>query len=235
MQTALFTRAQATIDEISGRAKQKPAARSLNETLLTSNDVLILRVLYNSIGQGGRFVAPEAAQLMRRYLKTDLSGTEEIPATVYQNDTAVQKEILKHKAEIKLALRSGKLKRGGRIEFAIHASARTSQGCSHTGIKPPGKRLLRADSERLQKANNRFWLQSYSTADADQVTTRFLVTDCYEFEPFSRGFFTNLELYGQKIVLPDGLSEYLTRIGLAKVFTYESSWVEGWKFPESKP
>jgi hypothetical protein len=172
---------------------------------------------------------------MRRYLKPDMSGTEEIPAPVYRNDAAVQKEILKHKTEVKAALRSGKLKRGGRTEFAINASATTSQGCSHSGLKPPGRRMLKADSERLKKANNRFWLQSYSTAAADRVTTRFVVTDCYEFEPFSKGFVTNLEMYGQKIVLPDGLSEYLTRIGLAKVFTYESFWTESWRSLESEP
>jgi hypothetical protein len=173
--------------------------------------------------------------LTRRYLDTGRTGIEVIDSTIYEQSKAVQREIERHKREVRSAVRRGKLPSDRKTVYAIFANAARTESCAHSpGVRrPPKGRMLHADkgNERLQKVNNRFWLQSYSTRSSPTISTKFVVTDCYEFEPFRKGLFTVLDALGQRIRLEDGLSEYLTRIGLAKTFTYESSWIVDWCGP----
>jgi hypothetical protein len=229
----LVTTLQKRIDDIATRAKKRPTARTRAETALTEADVEFLRSLYIGIGQGGRVFAPEAAQLMRRYLNPDKSSVEEVDSAIYKESAAVRAELDRQKKEIVHAARTGQLPGNAKAVHAIHAGARKSEACEHPRDvpRPHAARMVLADGERLKKANNRFWVQSYSTRKGNLVTTTFVVTDCYEFEPFRKGFFTDLELFGQRIRLDDGLSEYLTRVGVAKAFTYESTWQDEWTLP----
>ena len=225
----LDSRAQATIDEIAARAQHRPAAHTRAESILTTEDIRILEALYMVMGQAGRISFPEAAQLMRRYLDTEASGVESVASTIYEESPNVQREMSKQRDELLVAAKAGRLKDDGTSVYSINASAKLSEGCSHEGKKPPQSRMVTADGERLMKANNRFWIQSYSVRSAASVTTTFEVTDCYEFEPFAKGLFTTITFGDQQVKLPDGnLSEYLTRVGIAKVFEYDSSWVQTW-------
>jgi hypothetical protein len=224
---------QAVIDEIVERAKRRPNARTRSESILTESDIRFLEYFYGTLAQGGRFLggAPEAAKLLRRYLDIESTGVESVPSRIYEDSPAVQREMELHRKEIREAVKTGKLPDDGNTSYSIHAGARASEDCAHAaGPRPPAKRLIfaDADNERLKRANNRFWVQSYSVRTARVVTTTFVVTDCYEFEPFSKNLFTRLDQYGQQLILPDGLSEYLTRVGLARIFTYESSWTVKW-------
>lgn len=65
---------------------------------------------------------------------------------------------------------------------------------------------------------------STAALDADYVVT-WRVDSRYDFEPFPTTDVTHLPL-GQGLILklPDGLSEYLTRIGVAKAFDHYSEW-----------
>jgi subtilisin family serine protease len=219
------------VDDVTKRAKRQPNATTRKGSVLTGEDIVFLDFLYTTISQAGRAVAPEAAQLMRRYLDVDGVGIEVVNSGIYERSGAVQAETARHKAEILTAVRRGKLPSDGKTHYDIFANARRTESCEHAQNipRPPRQRMVTADDERLKKANNRFWIQSYSTRSDNTISTMYVVTDCYEFEPFHKGLYTELQLLGQKLRLEDGLSEYLTRIGLAKVFTYESAWTETWQ------
>ena len=51
----------------------------------------------------------------------------------------------------------------------------------------------------------------------------------YDFEPFEKhDYYTHIPLGQNKLVLSDGLSEYMTKIGVAKAFWYRAEWTEQW-------
>jgi hypothetical protein len=222
---------QQRINEVTRRAKRRPFARSRAETVLTDDDIDFLDELYGRITLAGRVVAPEASQLLRRYMRPGSSGVEEVPSDIYENSPRVQSEMDWHKAQIAKAAQAGRVPlKGGTSNFAVNGEARISEACgAPRGARKP-TRILLADGERLQKANNRFYLQSYSVRREESKTleTRFVVTDCYRFEPFHKKLYTEFDVLGLKLRLEDGLGEYLTRIGKAKIFTYESTWEQPW-------
>jgi hypothetical protein len=82
----------------------------------------------------------------------------------------------------------------------------------------------------LHKADGHFYLQALSIAlPNNKFKTTWRVDSLYDFEPFdSHDYYTNIPLGQQILVLPDGLSEYMTRIGVAKSFWYGAEWSETW-------
>ena len=100
-------------------------------------------------------------------------------------------------------------------------------------------KILFADYDRLQKANNRFILQSESKLlpDGKHINTKFFVLDDYSFEPFAKcifnGFYSDFPIPGIGVVrVPDGLGHYLTLTipPLAKNFNHKSEWIDIWDF-----
>lgn len=89
--------------------------------------------------------------------------------------------------------------------------------------------LAEQDNQRLQKANNRFQLGSVSQRSGEAISTKWRVDDEYVFEPFSRGFLTEIPLHtGMVLRMPDGLSQYMVTLGIAKTFKYFGAWSETW-------
>jgi hypothetical protein len=89
------------------------------------------------------------------------------------------------------------------------------------------------DNSSLKNADNRFELKAHTAAKGNGVfvTTRS-VDSKYDFEPFTKGnLWTAIPLYAGTLRLPDGLSWYMARphIGIAKEFTYHTSWIERWQ------
>lgn len=67
------------------------------------------------------------------------------------------------------------------------------------------------------------------------IETTWRVDDYWDYTSFEkqkqlgRYDVTHLPLAGDKVLkLPDGLSHYLTTLGLAKEFSYYSEWTEKW-------
>jgi hypothetical protein len=222
---------QREIDGVTRRAKRRPYARSRSETVLTNDEIDTIVTLYERIALAGRILAPEASQLLRRYMRPNDSGVEVVPSGIYEDSPRVQAEMRWHQERIRGAARSGQvpLEETGRF-YAVNGAARASQACNPPRSASRPRRLLFADSDRLKKANNRFYLQSYTVraAESSEVRTRFAVTDCYAFEPFRAKLYTVFDVLGLQLRVEDGLGEYLTRIGKARIFTYESTWELLW-------
>jgi hypothetical protein len=83
---------------------------------------------------------------------------------------------------------------------------------------------------RLKNADNRFHLQANTSKGRNNsFMTRWSVTSIYDFESFSKNYITDIPLAkGFILKLPDGLSHYLTKIGVARDFKYTASWQERW-------
>ena len=59
----------------------------------------------------------------------------------------------------------------------------------------------------------------------DEYSLRWRVDSYYDFEAFPTTYYTPLPLRdGLVLKLPDGLSQYLTKVGVAKEFDYYSEW-----------
>ena len=92
--------------------------------------------------------------------------------------------------------------------------------------------LLKAEESnlRLKNTDNRFYLQIELEKSGNRFISTWKVESIYDFEPFSKGYFTNIPLgHGYVLKLPDGLSHYLTQIGVAQDFKYSATWNESWE------
>lgn len=97
---------------------------------------------------------------------------------------------------------------------SMHASLRNTYNCNLQG--------------------NLQWLTGIGTGSAtldslkmlgSDITLTWRVDSVYDFEPFPTTYYTPLPLGpGIQVRMPDGLSEYITRVGVAKVFDYYSEW-----------
>jgi len=122
----------------------------------------------------------------------------------------------------------------------------TTQG----GVLPDGALQAEQMNKRLHYANNRFHLQALSQAfqttshwpyrSRMEYTTRILtiwrVDDTYDYHPFGSDKENAEHISGFRIgykrehdlYLPDGLSHYMTVLGIAKEFKYWAEWYEYW-------
>ena len=98
-------------------------------------------------------------------------------------------------------------------------------------MKADGVLEAAQDDDRLHKADGHFYLQSSSVVLKNgSIETVWFVESVYDFEPFeSKDYYTNITLGSNVVKLPDGLSEYMTKIGVAKAFWYKAEWKEVWK------
>lgn len=93
-----------------------------------------------------------------------------------------------------------------------------------------GALLVEQSNQRLKNADHRFYLWVNTTKNGSKFLSRWTVESIYDFEPFDKGFITDIPLTKDFVLkLPDGLSAYLTKIGVAKDFKYTSTWQELWQ------
>lgn len=103
-----------------------------------------------------------------------------------------------------------------------------------------GNGLLFAEqnNERLQKSDNRFYLECINSKMGDKkVFTRWFIENTYDFKSFEyqasekKNYITAIKLKPPiyTLKLPDGLSHYMTKLGIAKEFEYRSEWGEIWE------
>lgn len=93
-----------------------------------------------------------------------------------------------------------------------------------------GVLLTEQDNKRLKNTDHRFTLVMNAQKTPQGFRASWKVESTYDFEPFAKGDVSHLPLAsGFTLKLPDGLSEYLTQIGVAKAFKHSSEWQETWK------
>ena len=77
-----------------------------------------------------------------------------------------------------------------------------------------GVLLTEQNNQRLKNTDNRFYLKATVLNSSEaSVTVRYSVENEYDFEPFSKGYFTEIPLGKNHLKLPDGLSNYMVKIG----------------------
>ena len=61
----------------------------------------------------------------------------------------------------------------------------------------------------------------------NRMQTRWQVDRFYDFESFEKhDYYTNIPLGDSTLILSDGLSEYMTKVGVAKAFWYRADWTD---------
>ncbi len=144
------------------------------------------------------------------------------------NGTAVIKD-LSSKSKPITAIKTGNL------DFlrSAHSSdlKKGSRNVNSQGyILSNGALLVEQSNQRLKNADHRFYLLVNTTKNGNNFLSRWKIESIYDFEPFEKGYITDIPLVkGFVLKLPDGLSQYLTKIGVAEDFTYISTWQELWK------
>ncbi len=98
-------------------------------------------------------------------------------------------------------------------------------------LKPSGVLEAAQNDHRLHKTDGHFFLEAYTVEFLNKgYKTIWSVDSVYDFEPFEKkNYYTEIPLGENKLIIYDGLSEYMTRIGVAKVFSYRAEWAEVWK------
>jgi len=227
-----FDALQKAIDYLTCKAKTKLPFSEDEKTYLIE--------IYESFSVGGKIMGySEAAALANHYVHGD-GAPLTIDAAVYRTSTVVRDTSAALKDYIRMLMNEKR-------QFAIVTSS--DNGFLHTKagrglgiaagrsigqqgyVKRDGYLLAEQNNERLQKANNRFLLRAQSSKVGNgQMLTRWSVDDVYEFEPFSSGdIYTEIVISDSFVLkISDGLSHYMTVLGIAKKYPYLSSWTETW-------
>lgn len=97
-------------------------------------------------------------------------------------------------------------------------------------MKASGVLEAAQDNHRLHKTDGHFFLEARSSVHAgNRIRTVCSVESIYDFEPFEeQDYYTEILLGQNKLLIYEGLSEYMTKIGVAKVFTYKAEWEGIW-------
>lgn len=118
------------------------------------------------------------------------------------------------------------------ITGALEARQAESMNFRTEGKMKAGGVLEAAQNDhRLHKADGHFYLEAQTLLMKNGAfKTVWSVDSVYDFEPFEKqDYYTLIPLGQSKLTLYDGLSEYMTKIGVAKVFDYRAEWIEVWK------
>ncbi|MBN2352277.1 MAG: hypothetical protein JXD23_06885 [Spirochaetales bacterium] len=202
-----FAEIQARVDALEKKAIEKKE--------FSQDDKAFLKDLYSSLAFGGRFIGHnEAADMLERYL----AGTGEslrLGSGAYEANAKVKAAMEKLKSRIRADAARGKVRdkySSDRITVTVSEDA------------------------RLFYFSNVFFVMAIPEKTADgryrirfrvDLTARFI---SYAEEKARYGKYGRVRTpfvkndKGEVFTLDDGLSQYLTVIGLAKVFDYYSEW-----------
>ncbi|MCL2589948.1 MAG: hypothetical protein FWD67_03470 [Betaproteobacteria bacterium] len=195
---------------------------------------------------------PEAATLANHYVHGD-GKTLEVSAELYKTSVIVRDTMAAMKAFIGESINKGipvPLLRSGDLNFmksqhfakVSRGRGRNQQTQGH--VLNDGALQAEQQNLRLRFADHRFHLQAYSSVIGNTPTgkthmhTRWRVDSIWDYEPFRNTtedakYISELPMghsREHKLVLPDGLSQYMTVLGIAKVFNYWAEWHETWDF-----
>jgi len=206
----------------------------------SDDDKEFLKEVYEAFWWGGQYKGyKEAAQLANHYVNGYGNGKANplrIDPEVYQTS----KIIIAAMAAMKKFITEKKMDRKTFFEFTCNniefISKPYAKVLMRMNYKTEGKMkrggVLEAaqDNQRLHKTDGHFYLQARSVLLPNKsIKTTWRVDSLYDFEPFEKkDYYTHIPLGQQKLIFSDGLSEYMTRIGVARTFWYRAEWSEIW-------
>lgn len=201
-----------------------------------------LKELYEAFRWGGHYNGyKEAAALADHYVNGNgksLQVNEEVykSSIIVRDAGAAMKEFIQSvwraTQKVPPMLHSGDPAFRSSPQFSALTPARGRSQRTQGILRPEGTLQAEQDNVRLQKADNRFYLKTYPGLLREKtVLSRWRVDSVYDFEPFEKAdHFTRIPLgEGVALILPDGLSQYMTTLGVAKVFDYYAQWHETWE------
>ncbi len=225
-----FELLQNTIDYLSCKGKTGKQ--------FTGNEKEFMKELFEALWWGGKYHGfKEAATLANHYVNGE-GKTLNINPKVYNDSVIVKDTIIALKLYIKEL--SSKNKPIPIIKSSNPGFLRSSHASnlkkSHRNVNSQGyilsngALLVEQSNQRLKNADHRFYLLVNTTKNGNNLISRWKVKSIYDFESFEKGYITDIPLAkGFTLKLPDGLSHYLTKVGIAKDFAYISTWQELWK------
>lgn len=225
---------QAQVDRLTEKARKKEAFEVKEKEFLVA--------LYSWIAWGGLAKGlPEASQLLRYYLSCK-GNPIEIDSYVYRTSTIVKYAMDEMKKGVSEDIRKlGSIRNGGNIRSngMLKATSRSATEQYEIGnILDNGVLMTEQKNQRLKNADNRFPLSAKcSTVSREplEINIRWKVESTWDYDSFEtqkvdgKTLITELPLRNNsKLRLPDGLSQYLETLGLAKQFEHFSMWDEEW-------
>ncbi len=204
----------------------------------TEDEKEFMKELFEAMWWGGKYLGyKEAATLANHYvngggkpikLSPEVYKTSVIVSDVCAAMKSFVRELYAQKKPILSLKSTGAAFRASQYAKPLMRGRRSAN--THGYLLPEGVLLAEQKNARLMKADNRFILQSSTSKTAIGFRTIWQIESIYDFEPFSKNYVTNLNMAPNvTLKIPDGLSEYLTKIGTAKVFKYYVEWHEEWK------
>lgn len=202
----------------------------------TEDEKEFLVEIYEAFWWGGKYKGyPEAAQLANHYVNG--SGKKlKISSVIYEKSPIVKatmealKEYISELITAKAYVQKIKC---SDPKFMLKPYAQKLKRMNYRTegkMKPNGVLEAAQNDHRLHKTDGHFYLEASSVIQGQgKVQTVWSVDSLYDFEPFEKhDYYTEIPLGEHKLVIYDGLSEYMTRIGAAKAFTYRAEWREIW-------
>ena len=209
----------------------------------TADEKEFLKELYEAFWWGGMYKGyREAAQLANHYVNGEGNGKSNpfrIDAEVYKTSKIVIATMAAMKKYISENHKNNKPFfeiRCDNVNFRSKTYAKPLMKMNYRTegkMKPSGVLEAAQENHRLHKTDGHFYLQALSViVPGKGFKTTWRVDSLYDFEPFERhDYYTHIPLGKDKLVLSDGLSEYMTKIGVAKAFWYRAEWIEWWASP----
>jgi len=243
---------QNAVDYLTCKAKAKMP--------FTEEEKRFLVELFEAFSLGGKVLSwipgrdglPEAAMLAKHYVHGG-GKTVEVDSNLYKSSVIVRdtmaamkefiKESVNKKKPIPPLLQSNdpsfmRSKHFGKLSLYKGNRNSDTQGYVRDDN---GVLVTEQNNKRLHYADNRFFLHAFSTftkfIDKTRVHTRWRVDSIWDYEPFGKKddgkHISEIPMgYSREHILklPDGLSQYMTVLGIAKVFDYWAEWYEIWDF-----
>jgi hypothetical protein len=223
---------QKEIDRLTEKARKKEQFEQDEKDFLVS--------LYSWIAWGGLIKwYPEACHLLRHYLNGKGQPVVLNPH-VYKTSVIVNYAIAEMKKLIVEDIKkTGKIRGNG--VFSSQGNLKDTprsyaEQCEKGAIVKNGTLMAEQNNKRLKNTDNNFPLKltcSIISTKPIRVNICWNISSIWDYESFERQKNQNLNLVTElplganaKLKLPDGLSQYLVTLGLAKKFDYSAEWTE---------
>ncbi|MBO5123822.1 MAG: hypothetical protein J6C11_01715 [Spirochaetaceae bacterium] len=221
---------QRIIDEADRKAKSGEQ--------LTEDELDALVFIYKLIPIGGRLYGyKEAAKLMDLYLKPKEAAkyTEEAPYKIKSEVYTTSKIVQYAESELKKIIaddfRDGNVSVGKRYDSRILKPTNRDSG-TEGNVQSNGNLIVEQNNQRLKNTDHRFLLQvKILEISGNDIKLLWYVLSLWDFDPYEKAdHITELPINKKKeyvLRIPDGLSQYLTKVDRAAEFHYTAEWQEG--------
>lgn len=219
------------------------SCKARSKRLFTSEEKLFMKEIFEALWWGGQYKGYREAAMLANHYVNGKGKTIKINDHVYRSSVIVRDTMDALKKYIKSLAANNKA-------FAlIKSSDPHFLASSYVTMLKINKRnifnqgylinngalLVEQRNLRLKNADHRFMIEVHTTISKTKgrniFMSRWTINSIYDFEPFSsKDFVTNIPLGSNFVLkLPDGLSQYLTTIGVAQKFMYYTEWTENWE------